>query len=29
MVYYGLKVGTFHLLGHPKCSGIMFVKMHF
>ena len=24
MAYYGLKMGTFHLFGHPKCSGIIF-----
>ena len=26
MAYNGLKMGTFHLFWHPKCSGIIFGK---
>ena len=29
MAYNGLKMGTFHLFGHPKCSGIIFGKTYF
>ena len=26
MAYNGLKIGSFHLFGHPKCSGIFLGK---
>ena len=28
MAYNGLKMGTFHLFAHPKCSGIIFGETH-
>ena len=29
MAYSRLKMGAFHLLGHPECSGLFFGETHF